>query len=52
MSKRIAIVSEGMTDYVAIGEVLKAVLTVPFVLSRLPGEEILSGTGQGWGGVL
>lgn len=52
MSKRIAIVSEGMTDYVAIGEVLKAVLTVPFVLNRLPGEEILSGTGQGWGGVL
>jgi len=52
MSKRIAVVAEGKTDFIAIEAVLKAVLAVPFVLNRLPGEEIIAGTGEGWGGVL
>lgn len=52
MSKKIAVVTEGKTDFIAIEAALKAVLTVPFVLNRLPGEEIIAGTGEGWGGVL
>ncbi|WP_380184222.1 hypothetical protein [Kalamiella sp. sgz302252] len=52
MSKRIAVACEGPSDFIVIEAALKAVLKVPFVLSRLPGEAILAQTGGGWGGVI
>lgn len=48
---RIALVAEGITDFIVIEAALKAILQRPFVLSQLQPEPTRPDMGGGWGGV-
>jgi hypothetical protein len=52
MSRRIALVAEGITDFVVIEAALKAILPEPFILIQLQPEATTPKLGGGWGGVV
>ena len=49
---RIALVAEGLTDFIVIEAALKAILPEPFILTLLQPEATRPDLGGGWGGVL
>ena len=49
---RVALIAEGPTDAIVIEAALKALLSRPFIMTRLQPEPTRSKLGTGWGGVL